>query len=489
MTKNRLWNKNINFQNKIILVATIILINTPVNAKEIWIQALGIDETNPSQNYTDFYELSADFSRACQMKSGRICEKYVNDNMSLARNYKAAQASNFNKTSDFKGVISKKDFIFRLQQIISQSTDGDKIVISLSNHGGPPPEGQSGKSCVHLNSTECISEEDIKQVISLAPKGVKTVIVADACYSGAFGDLSNRDTCVISAADQRHTGSAMSLNLWNSIRSGEVKTLADYSKKSIDFGSNVRLGSQNMAANNCESLRNQIMKSFSKDDLKKFETLFQAQTIGPECQPYSGTMYLANLKKIASVFDEIKSKQLISVVCNSDEKEADTNCSLLRQAIKNGELEKNLMQDFADSKLVEQLEKDMTDSANKVNAQNTEISMTIFKKINAYMNPNIRSEPDISSFSVEDQKLIHEIAENFHHVLTKYNSAGKTLLQKVKELNSDKRILDDDIKALKRCLLQARFEKPHPVAEVKPLRQFTNNEIQDAKKCENSFSF
>ncbi len=229
-----------NFRPAVIVL--IFVIHCGLNAKEVWIQAVGIDETNPSQNYDEFYEQSANFSRACQMKSDRICEKYANNNLSYARNSKSALATEFDKTADFKGVASKENFIFRLRQIILQSKEGDKIVVSLLNHGGPPPEGQPGKSCVFLSATECISEEDIKQVVSLAPKGVKTVIVADACYSGAFADLSNRDTCVITAADQHHTGSIDSINLWNSIKTGEVKTLADYSKKAIDIGGNVRLG-------------------------------------------------------------------------------------------------------------------------------------------------------------------------------------------------------------------------------------------------------
>jgi hypothetical protein len=477
-------NKSFKFHYKFLKLASIasfFLICCSATAKETWIQAVGIDENNPGQNFTEFYNSSADFSKACQMKTDRICEKYVNNDLNFARNRLIARGSGFDKTADFKGPITKDNFLSRLREILSKSKAGDKVVISLMNHGGPPKEGQTGKSCVYLNSSECISDEDLKRALSVAPKGVKTVIVADACYSGAFGDLSNRDTCVLSAAGQRHTGSVSSIDLWRAIRTGKIKTLTEYSTKAVGFSENVRLGSQNMAENNCENLREQIAKSFTKEDLRKFVSFFQAQIIDPTCDSLKGSLYLANLNNLSLIFDEVKSKELVSVVCNSTDKEASASCLQLKQMIVNGEVERNLLRDFADSKTLEQLRKDLSDFAVKVNSLNVDLAMAIIKRI--------AGEYEISSYSSDDQKLILDFTRSFHSTLLKYDETGRALMRRAKELQPHKNIAQEDARALRLCLLQARFETQDPKAVGLPLRQFTTKEIQDAKKCEDSFTF
>lgn len=475
-----------------ILKITLALVPTVLvgvtNAKETWVNVTGIDLLNQSQNYTEFYQNIVDFSRACQMKSDRVCESYFYSDPLYARNALEAESTGYNKVPDRMGPTNKETYLKRLNDLISKSSKGDKIVISLADHGTTPPAEQGGRSCIMINAYECVSEEDLKKALSKLPKDLQVTIVADGCFSGAFADLANSNVCVVTAADQRHTGGVGQLDLWKSIQTGKIKNLADYSKKSR-LESDTRLGSENMASNNCEALRKQIAKKFSEEDLKNFEGSFQRlYNSKVPCLTNPGNQFLLNFYAIDAVFKETKFQDLISEVCNSKSQEGLQQCSLLKKAAQNEESKKKLLDDYANAQLVEQYYGEMKKNAKKLAGLSPKAAMTIVQQLNALLGgPKMMIEVE-TKFSPEEQKTIQDIVSKVKGDIEKYEEAGEQLRQKSLALTVDD-IDSDQVMELRRCLIQARFEAPIPQAEEKPLRQFSQQEILDAKKCEASFSF
>lgn len=82
---------------------------------------------------------------------------------------------------------------------LNNAKPGDEVVLSLVDHGTP---GFISSSCVHLNSIDAVCLNSIKDILKSKKPGVKVFIDADACFSGAFAELANRDVCTFTQADR-----------------------------------------------------------------------------------------------------------------------------------------------------------------------------------------------------------------------------------------------------------------------------------------------
>lgn len=216
-------------------------------AKTYAIHITGIDIGNRNQNTLDYYQEAAEFSRFCQARSqDYVCEKYVNENLNLA----ADTRSPSQKTPDHRGTATKAKVLASLKDALQKAGSGDKVIISLDNHGRAP--SGNGASCISLGNGESICDEDLKPLLVKINQEAKVAVIAQGCFSGGFAKLANRNTCVVTTSDQNLVSYTNSI--WNFIRSGQIKRVSDVSQiRNTSWGtySPLRTASDAMFMDSC----------------------------------------------------------------------------------------------------------------------------------------------------------------------------------------------------------------------------------------------
>lgn len=234
-----------------------------------WIHAVGIDESNVNQNYDTFYQSAVSFNNECsQSKAKPTCLLYVNDNPTLHRSDSSFSDTIKNNlgipnTEKIKKIISDK---------VASAKDGDTVIISLQNHGAPV-EGKS-PACIWLSANDKICENDISEILKNKPKGVKILINADACFSGAFADLSSSEVCTATQANRLEFGYTNRRSFWNAISERYPQTLKDLAEPIIkESGQQRLLSSQVILQQLCQGARKKaslesVISALSIDDSK-----------------------------------------------------------------------------------------------------------------------------------------------------------------------------------------------------------------------------
>ena len=192
--------------NKIIFILTIFVVSASV-AKETWFGITGINNNNPAMNYSSFYDESNAFLQACKKNPDRDCRRYINSNEALAQDANKPNAPKI--IGENRGIPTtnrqKGDGILKeIETAIANARRGDRILISLNNHGGPGRD-RAGKetSCIFIKHRQKICDSDLAKIIGDLPqrKGFQVAIVAEACFSGGFNSLVNKNVCVATTSD------------------------------------------------------------------------------------------------------------------------------------------------------------------------------------------------------------------------------------------------------------------------------------------------
>jgi hypothetical protein len=131
-------------------------------SESTWINVVGIDSQNTSQNDIEFYDNANDFLKACKQNSKRKCVNFIDPDISKMSMdegtlfSKTIVGAEFDKKYDFnksQGSADKEAIFKSIRKAIKESRKNDQIIISLNNHGGPDISGKS-PSCIIINSTE-----------------------------------------------------------------------------------------------------------------------------------------------------------------------------------------------------------------------------------------------------------------------------------------------------------------------------------------------
>ena len=237
--------------NKLGFLFLILVVAVNLEAKELWIQAVGIDTKLASQNFEEHYYEGRSFAQLCKTKPSRQCEQFVNLDPKLAASeggaFALSQIVQGHTIKNLNGP-TKTEILARFEEALKNAGPGDKIIFSLVNHGGPSREEkmETGKSCISIDGDDCISELDLANIIKRhpLPERANLGIVVSACYSGAFHDLMAENVCVASTSDQYFASNSDTSDLWTSAVVRKAKSFSELSNPLNSHQNRIRLSAQ-----------------------------------------------------------------------------------------------------------------------------------------------------------------------------------------------------------------------------------------------------
>ena len=230
-------------------------------ARDVWIHVAGLDKTLLSQNFSDFYFEAREFEAACKASPKHPdCQLYINSDKKLAAHPEDLKDIEFTNAI----VPTSKSVLSQFSNALKKAKAGDTIILSLHNHGGPT---HKGNSCIYFSGTDFVCETDLAKILMNRPPGVKVLVNADGCFSGAFVDVATKDVCVTTWADRRFVGYGGNKGLWGLIREKDAKNLAELEAPlSKGFMNKPTMGSQSMKSIKCMNLRAVLYKeTFHRD--------------------------------------------------------------------------------------------------------------------------------------------------------------------------------------------------------------------------------
>lgn len=233
--------------------------------KAIWIHATGLDTKNPSQNYETFYQEHLAFEQICLHKADRECLFFIDLSPSLMSPYaQKVLKSSLDQFSPRNLPASRSAVYSAIEDALARSGANDEVVISLKNHGLASSSEQS-PSCIFFDGGP-ICENHIRDLLirtKTKEKGVRVLIVANACYSGGFNNLSSRNVCVVTSSAQGDTGKTSSTKFWPLLKKGyhgaKISRLSDVLKFIDPISNSVRLGSQAETQRQCNVARSIVV--------------------------------------------------------------------------------------------------------------------------------------------------------------------------------------------------------------------------------------
>ncbi len=297
-----------------LIILSIILIAANVYAKEVWFGITGINRQNREMNHTGFYTESNAFLQACKKNPNRECHRYINGNTSLAAESGKANAPQIigenSGTPTANRGASNSVVLRQITTTIANASAGDRIVISLSNHGGPGwDRGGRDLSCIFVQHGQKICDSDLARIIGDLPqrKGFQVAIVADGCFSGGFNKLSSRNVCVATTADQQRAG--YGTRFWSSVAERSPATLADAGAVYNNGGNpydNTMLASQYMDTEGCHESQRVLNRAPITDLLSESPFKFSNDQL---CSRNSGYRQLNELTYSMSLIKKNLSDQ------------------------------------------------------------------------------------------------------------------------------------------------------------------------------------
>ena len=239
--------------------------------RSIWVQATGLDPVHTDLNYVSFYEEQIAFEAACKLDSNRECHSLIDLGLGL-------MGFNSNQIKDIQSKFSNHKFerlpatrslvLRTIQDILNGASSGDQIVIGLNDHGRPSTSKHS-PSCMSF-SRELVCENEIAEIIKnsrISERGIRVLIVANACFSGGFNNLSARNICVVSTAAQRQASQTSMVEFWptllKNLEAGKVRAVSDIKKIFDPVQSSVRLASSAENERMCDATREMVLKQIS----------------------------------------------------------------------------------------------------------------------------------------------------------------------------------------------------------------------------------
>ncbi|MGZ3768568.1 MAG: C13 family peptidase [Bdellovibrio sp.] len=459
--------------------------------ENIWIHAVGIDEQYTHQNYDTFYNSAVAFNKECeQSKIKPNCSLYINDNTQLR-----PSTSNFSGSiKNNSGPIDTQSFKKTIADKIINAKDKDTVIISLQNHGAPV-DGQS-PACIWLSSNDYICENDLAEILKSKPKGVKVFINADACFSGAFADLSSSEVCTTTQANKLEFGYTNRRSLWNAISERHPSTLHDLVEPIVkESGQQRLLSSQVILQQLCKTARKKtslksVISSLSVND---------SQSAGYDpsaCRDNDITAKKLSTftKQVLSVIQKnqsCKDLALPTVVCDAQKRlksKKETISQVLKELepIKSKEIElKTWMTQNAAS--IPEMMKPLQEQMNH---------LTIDEKREIIDSIKINRDPDWSKFKGERVSEIKKSWAVALPLLSRFAETSKNIKQIDESVAQLKKMgAYDDLVIVQGCYYENSPQTDSRLKDYKLIgqnfseRKFTEDDYEKALKCESSIQF
>lgn len=473
------------------LALFILLFCTKGFCDSTWIHAVGIDESNVNQNYDTFYKSAVSFNKECsQSKVKPTCLLYVNDNSALR-----PSTSSFSDTiKNNLGTPNAKDLKKIISEKVMGAKDGDTVIISLQNHGAPV-DGKS-PACIWLSANDKICENDISEILKNKPKSVKVFINADACFSGAFADLSSSEVCTATQANRLEFGYTNRRSLWNAISERYPQTLKDLAEPIIKESGHQRLlSSQVILQQLCTGAR----KKASLDSVVSALSIEDSNTPGYDpsvCRDNDitarklsmfGKQVLATLQKEKSC----KDLELPKIVCDARKRLKDKKsevATLIQNLDPIATREVELMTWMRENAAA------IPGMMDALGSQMKNLSPDEVREITDSL--KLGKIPDWTKFN---QQKISEIKKGW--------DLAQPILSKFSETSRNSKKIDEIVAQLKKIgayedliTLQGCFYENSPQIDSKltyyqeigkkfPERKFTERNYEEALKCEASIRF
>jgi hypothetical protein len=463
------------------------------HAADSWIHVVGIDEAHPQQNYENFYRTASEFNTACKKSEmNRTCTLFINNDPSLARKYENPDEAP--KNFVFENNAGQPTYaLAKIKDSVLSGKPGDTIIISLVNHGAP----WRSASCVWINSKEQICDADIKAILDQKPNGVKVVVSGDACFSGAFADLSSSEVCTMTAASRYEVGYVAGRGLWNAINERFPKTLSDLKEPIVaESGRQKLLGSQVILQSLCSEARKKFSPEEIVSQLKRNDSYNVFQTDQCRDADNSATALTKFSKQVLNLMS-LESLQncgnlkVPAFVCDSLQRLKNAEPNIREEIVRSMKVssQQNGLNEMMLKKFAEQrTEINKLSQLLKTLPPQESLEITESIKLNiepdwSKFNPEVRSElqlayaplRDVGGLSLKNKEVIKETDA----IYTRLRNSG----------------LYEDLMNVQNCFNENESSKtPHQsvweesAKKFQP-RKFTLKDYEDAKKCESSISF
>jgi len=225
-------------------------------AKDTWIQVVGIYPRWPSQNYYGFYQSAEDFLNSCERSARKPnCHLFINSDPQKSRDPESVAKLRLEPN---EGAPTLKRVLKFIEKKITQAKNGDTLIISLVSHGNFHEE--KGASCIGIGGGEPEGDLDeicdthlISLIKNTAP-GVKVFINAEACYSGGFTKVVKAGACSLTTSNQSSPSFEGLPSLWRQLKNKDSQSLNSFNLP-ITSGNDTFLSSQSIARSLCKNVR------------------------------------------------------------------------------------------------------------------------------------------------------------------------------------------------------------------------------------------
>ncbi len=464
-------------------------------AKNYHLQIVGIDEVNPMQNDQSLYNDAAYFSEYCR-SNGKTCEQYINLNPKLLE--PGAVIPKGLRSSDYKGTPTKSEILKRIRNLIDNANDGDKVVIHLDNHGGPG-KSDSDTSCIYLSHKEKICDGDLKEIFKDIKPGVQIGLIADGCFSGGFAQLANSQICVAMSADQNMIGFAQreSEQIWRLVGSGKIRSFTDISRlrnavTDSELMTQFRNGADVMKLNTCISIVERVQAKMASKYHFDFGQSVLDDIYGQSCKGPEGAMRLVT--RMGEVSRNIFTPEVEKEFC-ADAGQSAAAAEVCRNWKSFSAGRTSLTAIELQAKL-DQNQKNLRDKTIRVL---TTIEDPTRKAIIELAQEYLDGETgDHGSQLVRwrNGTTVEKQAREIVLAYQAYKESSNTLIGLRRKLSQDQRLSEKDLNFIKDCVFKGNNVGTYQTASQRQFNrqgkkriQFTPQQYEQAKKCENEFVF
>lgn len=466
--------------------AFIFLLALTATAKSTWIGVTGIDSQTLDQNHFDFYTEAMAFKQLCAQNSARHCIAFINRDINLVSPSTSPQERSQINLSGFEQTPSKDQIIDSIKAAISNAKENDQIVIYLKDHGGPDLANGS-PSCIWINESEHICENELSKIIGDAPakKKFKVLVMAGGCYSGGFATLSTKNICVVTTSSQYHTSFGAHSIFWSFIKDNKLKNLSELNSVNGEPQSDIRLASRTAKTKRCETLRralkeNHIDTSIFENIYKPDETLCLNFGTNPRVEALLFGIHLSDFK---DVFEKLDQKKLLDLTCKMG---TNAECKQAKNILRAGDELTGMTLNGFDRAL--HFSKTF-DSDVDTTLQNLSADEANFVRSAGFGG----SDNSVQKFSKDRQQILTERIQNLSSIMKQKDAeAAKIIAQANKYFKNPDRL--KSIGKLWPCFIPGddpNFDSPEDDdqnANKFKDREWTDSNLRDAEKCESTFS-
>lgn len=497
---------------KNLIFACCLFLHSPtLYAKDYWIQVVGIDKENKNLNYESLYQAAKAFTEACNIKK-RHCESHIDITPDQASDEVPRDVlKDLANNSIIKTELSKAELLEKLATMITKAENGDQILFAIENHGSPASSKQQAKSCVFINTTDCITEQDIKNVLNSHPlkSGTKIAFLINGCYAGGFHDLMSESVCVTTSSDQYYASTVPPTTLWQEIQKGSIKKFSDISNLSNPTKpmQRYRISEDIYIERSCLDLREKISNtSHISKILNTLENIYAEMLENHQnlCEPQSSPLKLIkDLQKNSQVIEKRMAEEKIETFCLENPalnniclglKKISQSWNSQHQALTQIRAYRSILRSRNEFfKASESLDRYASNKERQEFVQQLQLKLKTKSSVEKS-----------KKLSKTEKEILTKLTERMSLTAEYLSEQEKNLSEQIKKSPAVYgSTIDRDIKAFLDCFIpndptklasnvnepNNEFAALHLRAKQKPKIIFTAQQIEQAKKCEKQFYF